>query len=441
MFWGPDAYEPILEDTGAASGTTGYAADALDRYTSAGPATFGYDGRGNLVSDGTNSYGYDLHDRMTSASTSGGTTLSYDPLGRLWQVSSPAYGKTQFVYDGDHVAVEYDGDSGAVRRRLFWGPGADEPILEDTGGALDCSGTRFLHADERGRVTASADCWGHALQQNSYDEYGIPAPGNRGRFQYTGQAWLPELGLYYYKARMYSPTLGRFLQTDPIGYADGLDWYDYAHGDPVNGSDPSGTSCTGSIILKKCGPGDGVTTIWPNGPSNNNGTGDRGQPQGENTGHAIYVPGQGLPTLVAPNGDTVVRSTKDRYLSSFFLGVTPLSVRFTQQSEQQNVKAKPQPGYDSRVNYCGGSGGPSLPNNVSGASFNEACYAHDNCYNSSGFTKAQCDATFGIDVVVLLGFRGVPRFPNSMLPAMALIAGGSSWLIVHFGGGKYYVPK
>ena len=273
MFWGPDAYEPILEDTGAASGTTGYAADALDRYTSAGPATFGYDGRGNLVSDGTNSYGYDLHDRMTSASTSGGTTLSYDPLGRLWQVSSPAYGTTQFVYDGDHVAVEYDGDSGAVRRRLFWGPGADEPILEDTGGALDCSGTRFLHADERGRVTASADCWGHALQQNSYDEYGIPAPGNRGRFQYTGQAWLPELGLYYYKARMYSPTLGRFLQTDPIGYADGLDWYDYAHGDPVNFTDPLGlmryhcdshghcTDSSGHPVdpKTKLNPGDTVT--------------------------------------------------------------------------------------------------------------------------------------------------------------------------------------
>ncbi|GAA0274173.1 hypothetical protein GCM10009127_13290 [Alteraurantiacibacter aestuarii] len=50
----------------------------------------------------------------------------------------------------------------------------------------------------------------------------MPAATNSGRFQYTGQAWLPELGLYYYKARMYSPTPGRFMQTDPIGYADGM---------------------------------------------------------------------------------------------------------------------------------------------------------------------------------------------------------------------------
>src|SRR3546814_18973227 len=34
-----------------------------------------------------------------------------------------------------------------------------------------------------------------------------------------GQTWLPEVGMWYYKARIYSPTLGRFMQTDPLGYA------------------------------------------------------------------------------------------------------------------------------------------------------------------------------------------------------------------------------
>ena len=67
-----------------------------------------------------------------------------------------------------------------------------------------------------------ANSGGAKTQINTYDPYGVPATGNSTRFQYTGQIMLPELGLYYYKARIYNPIIGRFMQTDPIGYKDDL---------------------------------------------------------------------------------------------------------------------------------------------------------------------------------------------------------------------------
>ncbi|HKV91758.1 MAG TPA: RHS repeat-associated core domain-containing protein [Candidatus Angelobacter sp.] len=204
--------------------------DATNQQTNWNGLVLSYDTNGNLLSDGTNTFTWNARNQLATVNN---VTLQYDAFGRR---TRNAMG-TSFLYDGSNPVQEL---SGATTTTNFLTGGIDE-IFSLTGS----SGSFTPLRDALGSTIALVDSSGTVQTSYTYDPFGntsISGPVNGNDFQYAGRENEGN-GLYYLRARYYSPVLLRFINEDPLGFTgSGSNLYRYAYNNPISMTDPFGLS-------------------------------------------------------------------------------------------------------------------------------------------------------------------------------------------------------
>jgi RHS repeat-associated protein len=222
-----------------------YTVNSSNQLTADSNASYTYDNNGNTLTKtvGTDvtTYGWDLENRLTSVQLpNGGGTVSYkyDPFGRRICRSGPS-GTTIWNYDGPNIIEERDG-TGTLVARYTQGAGIDEPLAMLRGGS-----TYNYEQDGLGSVTSLTGVSGSVAESYTYDSYGKVLAGGTtvvNPFRYTGREWDGDAGIYYYRARYYEPTLGKFLSEDTLRFVAGQNFFAYVDNSPARFRDSSGHS-------------------------------------------------------------------------------------------------------------------------------------------------------------------------------------------------------
>jgi len=195
-------------------------------------------------------------------------TCRYDARGR--RIQKIVAGNPDITYDYYYsgyqvVEVRKGGDADPLEQYVWDGRYVHSPVLRwrdaNTDGDLDDEGDSVLYYtnDANFNMTALVAADGDVAERVVYDPYGKPtflkadwtlqeasghADGTASAYAneilFTGHRRDAETGLYVTLHRTYHPTLGRWLQRDRIGYADGMGLYQYARSRPACATDPSG---------------------------------------------------------------------------------------------------------------------------------------------------------------------------------------------------------
>lgn len=247
-----DSAGNILRKSGVAAATM----TSGNRLSSAAGETFAYNARNHIVQTNGGAeqtfYEYDSRDMLVGCRSGGmDWRASYDPLGRRltkeWQGR-----KVEFFWDQDRLAAEILAN-GICRVYVYVDESALVPFMfvdYDSAAASPKKGVRhFVHTNQIGVPVRIEDDAGRPVWSAAVDAYGTatidPASSIEFSLRFPGHYHDAELGLHYNRYRYYSPKLGRYLQSDPIGLAGGTNVYAYP-ANPLVKVDVFGLSCDGA---------------------------------------------------------------------------------------------------------------------------------------------------------------------------------------------------
>src|SRR5260370_41758687 len=240
-------YNPVGNRT-ASLGVSSYTTNASNELTATPSTSYTYDSNGNTLtktdSTGTTNYTWDFENRLASATlpgTGGTVSFKYDPFGRRIQKSfttgtnPPTTTTTNYLYDAVRSIEEVD-PSGSVLARYSQGLSIDEPFA-----MLRSSTTSYYHADGLGSITSLSNSAGALAQTYTFDSFGKQTASSgslTNPFHYTARESDAETGLYYYRARLYDPTAGRFISEASLRFRPGVNSYRFVNNNPANRTNP-----------------------------------------------------------------------------------------------------------------------------------------------------------------------------------------------------------
>jgi RHS repeat-associated protein len=327
----------VLDTVSSPSTTLSWALDALGNFTSVttngtpqsetnnqqneatafGSATLTYDANGNLTTDQNgNTLVYDAWNQLVAVK-SGSTTLasySYDGLGR--RITETEGGTTTDVYFNSAWQVIEERVGGSTTAQYVWSPvGTDMLVERDRG-----SERLYVQQDANGDVTALVNTSGGVVERYVYNPYGaviylsaswstLSSSAYAWRYVYQAERFDSATGLYNERNRDESPTLGRWLENDPLGFGGGdTNLYRDESSRPTSTTDPSGLSDWAQIA-------NAYSQQWSSyNPATHTGGWNRtryGQYVRQNLGQVRIQVASGLGALYARGVERVLR---DRFL-------------------------------------------------------------------------------------------------------------------------------